>query len=144
MHVYLIFFSSLFLDCSSNRTKTSGVTIDQSKKIYWFNLHFLDFHFILITQIMADNDIIRLQSCRFHFPQVWATLNTSLTVIITQVFNYSLFNELQIHYLQISRNSVIVPLSKLGDNVAMCRRKGRVANCSSVSIFDFEELEILF
>ena len=55
------------------------------QKIYWFNLHFLDFHFILITQIMADNDIIRLQSCRFHFPQVWATLNTSLTVIITQV-----------------------------------------------------------
>ena len=52
--------------------------------------------------------------------------------------------KLQIHYLQISRNSVIVPLSKLGDNVAMCRRKGRVAKCSSVSIFDFEELEILF
>ena len=73
------------------------------------------------------------------------TLNTSLTGIITQVLiiHYSV-NYKIIHYLQISRNSVIVPLSKLGDNVAMCRRKGRVANCSSVSIFDFEELEILF
>ena len=70
--------------------------------------------------------------------------NTSLTIIMTQVLIIHYSMKLQIDYLQISRNSVIVPLSKLGDNVAMCRRKGRVANCSSVSIFDFEEQEILF
>ena len=62
---------------------------------------------------------------------------------MTQVLIIHYSMKLKIHYLQISRNSVIVPLSKLGDNVAMCRRKGRVAKCSSVSIFDFEELEIL-
>ena len=46
-------------------------------------------------------------------------------------------------HLQKSKNSFIVPFSKLGDKVATCRRNGRVANCSSASRVDFEELEIL-
>lgn len=58
VHVYLIFMSSLFLDCSSNRTKTSGVTINQSKKYIDLLYICIDFHFILIIQIIADNDII--------------------------------------------------------------------------------------
>lgn len=46
-------------------------------------------------------------------------------------------------YLQAVINSVIVPLSKSGDDVAMCRRKGRVDNRSSLSTLDFGEVAIL-
>ena len=49
----------------------------------------------------------------------------------------------QTQYLQAVINSVVVPFSKLGDDVAVCSRKGRVDNCSSLSTLHFGEVVIL-